>query len=88
MIFLSIYIAESKFIKLSLKELKINNPPMKRILKFHLSCNRRNLLSTKEIIIEIIKKIPLIGSAVDRKKVAKLKNDWPTLLVFFFINSA
>tara|TARA_B100000212_G_scaffold51025_1_gene33069 strand:- start:191 stop:406 length:216 start_codon:yes stop_codon:yes gene_type:complete len=71
MIFLSIYIAESKFIKLSLKELKINNPPIKRILKFHLFCNRHNLVSINEIIIENIKKIPLIGRAVDRKKVPK-----------------
>ena len=47
----------------------------KNIGKFHLSFNKRNLVSKNEIKIEKIKKIPLIGSAVDRKNVPKLKNN-------------
>ena len=59
----------SKFIKFSLMELNINNPPMNKIHKFHLSFNKLDFVWKKEIKIEKINNMPLIGSAVDRKSV-------------------
>ena len=73
--------------RLNLKELNINNPPMKRIIKFHLSLSNWNFVSTKDIKIETIKNMPLMGSAVDRKNTPKLKDNCPILLVLIGIFS-
>tara|TARA_A100000164_G_C21341047_1_gene510986 strand:+ start:238 stop:411 length:174 start_codon:yes stop_codon:yes gene_type:complete len=55
--------------------LNIKNPPIKIRIKFHWSFNKLNLVSKKEIKIENKKNIPLIGSAVARKNVPKLKDN-------------
>ena len=65
--------------------LNIKKPPMKIIIKFHLSFNKWNFVSKKEIRIENKKNIPLIGSAVARKNVPKLKHNWPILFVLWKI---
>ena len=49
---------------------------------FHLSLNKVNFVSTNEIYIEIRKNKPLIGNAVAKKNVPRLKKLWPILFVF------
>ena len=49
---------------------------------FHLSLNKVNFVSKNEIYIEIRKNKPLIGNAVAKKNVPKLKKLWPILFVF------
>ncbi len=66
-------------------ELNIKKPPMKIINKFHLSFKKWNFVSKKDIKIENKKNNPLIGSAVARKNVPKLKHNWPILFVLLEI---
>ena len=55
-------------------EFIINNPPINNNDRFHLSFSNFDFVSIKEISIAIKKNKPLIGKAVAKKNVPKLKN--------------
>ena len=63
-------------------EFTSNNPLININDKFHLSSSNLDFVWIKEIIIAIKKNKPLIGNAVAKKNVPKLKNFWPISFLF------
>ena len=62
-------------------EFTSKSPPINNNDRFHLSSSNFDFVSIKEIRIAIKKNKPLIGKAVAKKNVPKLKNLWPIFFV-------